>query len=50
MNKYTLDEKLQIINKSPYIKIVTKFKKLKDDDVYVAVKRRGKMIYVVAEQ
>ena len=48
--KYTLDEKLKIINNSPYIKIVRKAEKLKDEDVYISIKRKGKTVYIVAEK
>jgi hypothetical protein len=48
-NKYTDIEKLKIIERSKYIKIVKKKEELKPDDVYISIKKDGKIKwYVVA--
>jgi len=48
-NKYTNIEKLKIIERSKYIKIVKKKEELKQDDVYIPIKKDGKIKwYIVA--
>ena len=47
--KYTDIEKLKIIERSKYIKIVKKKEELKPDDVYIPIKKDGKIRwYIVA--
>jgi len=47
--KYTNIEKLKIIDRSKYIKIVKKKEDLKPDDVYIPITKDGKIKwYVVA--
>ncbi len=46
--KYTTSEKLKIIDRSRYIKIVKKKEDLGPDDVYIPIKKDGKTVYIVA--
>jgi len=47
--KYTNIEKLKILDRSKYIKIVKKKEDLKPDDVYIPITKDGKIKwYVVA--
>jgi hypothetical protein len=48
--KYTVDERLKILDNSRYIRIVKNLKDLTEDDVYIPIKKRGKTVYIVAEK
>jgi hypothetical protein len=48
--KYTNIEKLKIIDRSKYIKIVKKKEDLEPDDVYIPIKKDGKTVYIVAQE
>ncbi len=47
--KYTTEEKLKIINNSRYIKIVKDKKELKQDSIYLPIRRNGQLAYIVVE-
>ncbi len=48
--KYTMSEKLKIIDRSRYIRIVKNEKDLTENDIYVPIKKNGKTVYIVAEK
>ncbi|SIM62288.1 hypothetical protein [Cuniculiplasma divulgatum] len=48
--QYTANEKLKIINRSRYIKIVKSEKDLKENDIFVQIKKNGKKVYIVAQK
>ena len=48
--KYTINEKLKIIDRSRYIRIVRNKKNLTENDIYVPIKKNGKIVYIVAEK
>ncbi len=48
--KYTLTEKLKIIDRSRYIRIVKREKDLSENDIYVPIKKNGKKVYIVAQK
>ena len=48
--KYTVDERLKILDNSRYIRIVKNLKDLTEDDVYIQTKKGGKTVYIVAEK
>jgi hypothetical protein len=48
--KYTMNEKLRIIDRSRYIKIVKNEKDLTENDIYVPIKKNGKTVYIVVQK
>ena len=46
--KYTMSERLKIIDRSRYIVIVKNEKHLKNNDVYVPIFKNGKKVYIVS--
>ena len=46
--EYTLDDRLKIVERSKYIRIVKNKKDLKDDDIFIPIKEKGKTVYMVA--
>ena len=47
---YTMNERLKIIDRSRYIKIVKNKKYLTENDIYVPIKKNGKTVYIVADK
>lgn len=42
-------EKLRILDRTKYIKIVKNKQKLKNTDVYIPIRKNNKIVYVVAQ-
>ena len=48
--QYTVKEKLRIIGRSRYIRIVKNEKYLGENDIYLPIKKNGKRVYIVAQK
>ena len=45
---YNTTDKLIILSRCRYIRIVKNKNKLKENDVYIPIKKNGKVVYIVA--
>lgn len=45
-----MNESFKIIGRCRYIKIVKSKKYLSEDDIYIPVKKNGKLVYIVAQR